>query len=294
MACTASAHEKHHLHLLAALNILFSITASLGNILIFIALRKEPSLHPPSKLLFQCLAATDLCVGLFSQPLFAVELISIALQRLQLCYTVVKANDIAGRTLSAVSLWTLTAISVDRLLALVLGLRYKQTVTLRRMLGIVICIWIVNITVFCTLRLWLRSVTFWVISALIFTFLMVSTFCYITIYLNLRHHQVEMQEQANEGQPNRGRIPLNIARYRKTVSTALWVHLVLVVCYLPYGVDAFVSHFNVPYNYLSSRVTVTLILFNSSLNPILYCWKIRGVRQAVKDIIRQTSCFSCQ
>ena len=104
VACTASAQEKHHLHLLAALNILFSITASLGNILIFIALRKEPSLHPPSKLLFQCLAATDLCVGLFSQPLFAVELISIALQRLQLCYTVVKANDIAGRTLSAVSL----------------------------------------------------------------------------------------------------------------------------------------------------------------------------------------------
>ena len=28
----------------------------------------------------------------------------------------------------------------------------------------------------------------------------------------------------------------------------------------------------------------------SSLNPILYCWKIEEVRQAVKDIIKQVLC----
>ena len=32
--------------------------------------------------------------------------------------------------------------------------------------------------------------------------------------------------------------------------------------------------------------TVTLVLLNSSLNPFLYCWKIREVRQAVRDTLR--------
>ncbi|CAH3173998.1 unnamed protein product [Porites lobata] len=56
------------------INILLSITASLGNFLILIALRKVSvtSLHPPTKLMFQCLAVSDLGVGLISQPLFSL------------------------------------------------------------------------------------------------------------------------------------------------------------------------------------------------------------------------------
>ena len=34
--------------------------------------------------------------------------------------------------------------------------------------------------------------------------------------------------------------------------------------------------------FLDRESTVTLVYFNSSLNPILYCWKIREVKQAVK------------
>ena len=43
-----------------AVDILLSITALAGNFLIFVALHKESSLHPPSKLLHRCLATTDL------------------------------------------------------------------------------------------------------------------------------------------------------------------------------------------------------------------------------------------
>ena len=50
----------------ATLNVFLSIIASLGNVLIFIALHKASSIHPPTKLLFQCLAATDLFIGLVS------------------------------------------------------------------------------------------------------------------------------------------------------------------------------------------------------------------------------------
>ena len=53
----------------SAVNILLSIRTILGNSLILSALHKESSLHPPSKLLYRCLATTDLLVGLVNQPL---------------------------------------------------------------------------------------------------------------------------------------------------------------------------------------------------------------------------------
>ena len=107
----------------------------------------------------------------------------------------------------------------------------------------------------------------------------------MTIYLALRRHRTEMQNQEKgEG------ISLNLARYRKTVSTALWVQSTLVACYLPYGIVNAISHPYSPSDNLAVRLTITLLHLNSSLNPILYCWKIKGVRQAVKDTIRQL-CF---
>ena len=63
---------------LAVVNVILSLTAILGNFLILVALRKESSLHLPSKLLYRCLAITDLLIGLVSQPLHAIYWISIA------------------------------------------------------------------------------------------------------------------------------------------------------------------------------------------------------------------------
>ena len=60
---------------LSALNIFLSITASLGNALILVALHKVPSIHPPTKLLFRCLAVTDLCIGLIVQPLMCAIIV---------------------------------------------------------------------------------------------------------------------------------------------------------------------------------------------------------------------------
>ena len=55
----------------SAVNILFSITATLGNSLILATLHKESYPHPPSKLFYRCLATTDLLVFLVTQPVAA-------------------------------------------------------------------------------------------------------------------------------------------------------------------------------------------------------------------------------
>ena len=117
----------------APLNIFLAITASLGNALILIALHKVTSIHPPTKLLFRCLAVTDLCVGLLVHPLFAtVQLSRITGVNKNSLFYIYEVSRVTNWILCAVSVLTLTAISVDRLLALLLGLRYRHVVTLRR------------------------------------------------------------------------------------------------------------------------------------------------------------------
>ena len=139
LCCLASLKEPHRT-VIAALNVLFSIVALMGNVLSFIALRKISSLHPPSKVLFGCLAGTDFCVGLVSQPLFVTFIFAPELSKL--CYYITILSNTVGNIFSGVSLLTVTTISVDRLLALTLRLRYRQVVTLRRVWVLVVVFWL--------------------------------------------------------------------------------------------------------------------------------------------------------
>ena len=300
-ACTPSLHGNRYMYSLTALNVILAITATLGNALILVALRKDSSLHPPSKLMFRCLTVTDLCVGLLSQPFYVIQLLAITHEQVKLCYTMVSINEITISVFCGVSLFTLTAISVDRLVALRLGLRCTQVwkvITLRRTRGILIVIWILNISIFCLRLFWKYVVISRVISVLIYSALAIAGLSYLKIYVTLRRHRIELQNVAQQGKLSRGGMsPFNIKQYRKTVSTGLCVQLVLVACYLPYGIAAAMTTAKAysPSRNLAVRLAITLILSNSSLNPILYCWRIRGVRKAVKDIIKQWfSCSSCR
>ena len=123
--------------------------------------------------------------------------------------------------------------------------------------------------------------------------LVTTIFAYAKIFVTLRHNQIHVQSHAAQGQPSQA-IPLNIARYRKAVYSALWVQGTLVICYLPYGiVVALTSDRGMSSSlYRAWQFTATLVYLNSLLNPLLYCWKIREVRQAVKVTLRQLFCRS--
>ncbi|XP_027047322.1 beta-3 adrenergic receptor-like [Pocillopora damicornis] len=128
---------------LAALNIVLAIVATLGNFLLLIALRKVISIYPPTKLFFRSLAVTDLFAGLIVQPMYSITLIP-GISHKNLMYYSIQVTGISGSILCTVSILTSTAISVDRLLALLLGLRYKQVVTLKRTRAVVGCIWLLS------------------------------------------------------------------------------------------------------------------------------------------------------
>ena len=105
--------------ILAGINIFLAIITSLGNTLIVIALHKVRSIYPPTKLLFRCLAVTDLLVGLISQPLY-VTILFPWFTTWNVNVAILRADDFFFGLLTIVSLLTSAAISVDRLLALML------------------------------------------------------------------------------------------------------------------------------------------------------------------------------
>ena len=282
---TARVHDE--LIVLLVLNTFLSITAFLGNTLILVALHKEYSLHPPSKLLLRSLAITDLLVGIIVEPLNVAYLMSVKSQRWDICFNVNVALLIASYILCAVSLLVLTAISVDRLLALWLGIRYRQVVTLRSVYITVIVMWVLPI-VATTSYIWNPQLLSLLLYIHLSLCLSIIIFSYMKIFFMLRHYQIQVtvaQEQPRQA------IPLNIARYRKAVYSALWVQFTLFICYLPFGItQALTDLKSVRFSssvYLAKTFSFTFVFLNSALNPLLYCWKIKEVRQAVKDAIRQ-------
>lgn len=289
--CPTGLYGVHLKIFISALNIPLCVTAFLGNILIIIAIKRISSLRPPSKILFSCLATTDLLVGAITQPLFAILLMSP--EHSKLCFYFAVCFLTIGCIFCGVSLLTLTAISVDRLLALLLGLRYRHVVTLRRVRIIVVTFWIVCTFIAVTIT-YNPSIAGEMAFVILMLCIATSTFCYLKIYCTLRHRQTQVHHLAHEGRANGARIPMNLAPYKKTVSSALWLQMTIMACYFPEIILSFLSRFHASTasTEFASAVALTLMLLNSTLNPFLYCWKMRQIRQAVKDTTRQFWCFS--
>ena len=279
----------------AALNTFLSITASLGNSLILIALHKVSVMHPPTELLFRCLAVTDLCVGVISQPLCVTYLlIAVTKINYHVLFYVDSVQHASSFILCGVSFFTSTAISVDRLLALTLGLRYRHVVTLRRYRVIIICFWIIGVAGVFLLFCSSRKIFFLVANVFAVLCVLISVVSFTNIFLKLRKHQAQIRD-GHRGQANGGAIPLNIARYSKSVSSIAWVQLALVVCYLPFIISVIAIHINGWSGTTASTIwmsAITLLYLNSSLNPILYCWKIKERRREAKNMMRHFCCPS--
>ena len=280
---TVEVHDE--VNFLSATNIFLSMTAFAENSLVLVALHKTRLLHPPSKLLYLNLAITDLCVGIIVEPLYVSYLMSVVNERWDICYYALLSSFITGYVMCSVSLLTLTTTSMDRLLALLLGLRYRQVVTLKRTRMTVAILWILSIVS--------TSSYFWDIRILVLwgkisvpLCLVVSGISYTKIFVTLRHNHIQVQDRSFQGQLQQTTL-LNKARYRKAVSSALWVQLVLVFCYFPYTIaEAVTPQRGIPLSgYLAREFTKTLIFLNSSLNPLIYFWKMRELRQAVKNTL---------
>ena len=212
---------------------------------------------------------------------------SLVQEHWSLCRLAIDAVSMTGFTLCSVSLLTMAAISVDRLLALLLGLRYRQIVSLKRMYALVATFWVLSSLAGLCYMLDPR-ITIWYGQTTRIFGLVIPIASYTKIFRTLSHHEAQAQDHIQ--QPPSRAIQLNIAQYRKAVHSALWVQLALVVCYVPMSMVEIGTAFSKTYSsqlIVIRGIAVTLVFFNSTVNPFLYCWRISEVRLAIKKSIRQ-------
>ena len=243
------------------LNAVFSGSAIIGNLLILVDLKKDSRLHPSSKLLFRSLASTDLYVSLIAQPSIVVYLILILKRDYSLYETSERVPNLSCVVFTVISLCTLTWISVDRLLALRLGIRYRHFVTVARVRRILVFSWLLVLATgtfqFCKHNVYLVILTSNVIICLVLTI-----FRYIFVTMRRRRAQqiAEMGRQTG-----------HMLRYKKTVYKLLWISLLMVSFYVPFSYVSAVRLVKGPDAtsavWLVSMATV--VFLNSSLNPLV-------------------------
>ena len=243
------------------------------------------------KTLLLSLACSDVAVGLFSQPLYTFFLINWLRLHNPGCNTQ-QVRTISSSLFSAASFLGVVAVSVDRFLAVHLHLRYQELVTHRRVVIVVIGIWVYS--AFSSLMIfWGLLGTRDLISTINIAFSFIITLvAYIRIYLTVRRHknQIRSMQIRNEAHSEE----INFSVLIKSTVGIFYVYLVFLMCYLPYFIciaviQIYSSSISLKKLFLYS---LTLAYLNSSLNPVIYCWKMRHVRHAIIDILRKMSWIS--
>ena len=259
-------------------SVICSISSTLGNTMILLALRKCQSLHSPSKALLCSLALTDLFVGLIVLPLFTAYYLTIILE-IPRYYCVIAITY--GRTTSffgGVSLKTITTIAIDRYLAFHLRLRYQEIVKLRRVVCILVIEWTLA-AIWSGTWFWNRQINLLSGATVLFICCLIIPLCYLSVCRGFRRHVAQIHQQASIGRPN----DFNLVQYKKTVNNMLWIYGFFLVCYIPYLSSLFAIFAKGLNN--STRFALHLSAIatyvNSCLNPILYCWKIKELKEKV-------------
>ena len=266
------------------------------------ALPGSSALPIPLKILLISMAVSDLGVGLLVQPLtIAVYVLKIKGEStLTVLYESVNTavNTIClipGSFFTYASFFSVTALTIDRFLALYLHLRYKELVTRKRIVSVVILIWILSAVLSLVYRLRLIETADGFFIAMEVLCLVVNAAIYCKIHEVVRRHTKHLKTLQVQQETQRSDIANFAKIVRSTIST-FYVFVVFLICYIPCvtihvasaairpessGQDTWIEQVH-PY-------TGILLFLNSSLNPFIYCWKMRRIRYAIKSLILRSS-----
>lgn len=269
---------------ICVLNAPLMLTSTAGNILVLTAIKKTPSIRSSSITMLCSLAVSDLLVGFIVQPFFLASLLTRV-------FLIERISKIMAFCLCGVSLCTMTAISIDRFLALQYPMRYQATITAhqRALNTLIVIIWLHNF-VFSGFYVWNWPLYFIMIATGVCLFILVSTFCYIRIYRIVRRHQIQIQVQQQAAQQNTTEGDnSNMVRMKRSALNTFIFYIAMVLCYFPIIISlcaASITSKDLPEVW---HLADTVVFLNSSVNPLLYCWRLGEIRKAVLKIFRQMS-----
>lgn len=255
-------------------------------------------LRSKSNILLACLAGTDLLTGLVCQP----TRIAMELKRIlgvgQSCTALEEMNSVTTMALYFASLGHLVLISIDRYIAIKKPLRYQAIITKQRIKVGVILVWATVLFV-TTIRQVLTSIKSQTnivdvcrkASASLASILVLGsvatilyTYCYI--FIATRRQKRLQAKQSTDEEAKR------IKKDKRDVNTLGFILVALVLTYLPGSVAATVTILLKNVELRISNITwswsSTLAGLGSFFNPIIYCWRMKKMRQAFLQILHLT------
>ena len=277
-------------------NSISSIFAIIGNITVICAFTKTTSSLSTSKILLLGLAISDLGVGLVVQPLYITVIVEIFLGNSispdSLCKTKI-AFLVVGCFLAGASFFTVSTISFDRFLAISLHLRYKEIVTEKKVVFTSTVLWTLS-AVAAIGYLLMGNITREAVSTTFATiFFLTTSLTFVRIYLAVRRHRLQISAQQRTTEENCREMALTRRKYKSALNV-LYFYLVFTACYLPYVcttmIIAAISHPQALKVFF--HISMTLGFLNSSLNPVIFCWRMQEVRLYVLEVgVKILPCF---
>ena len=277
-----SATQKNIAVVNSVINTPLILISIIGNSLVLAAILKTPSIRTPSMIMISSLAVSDLLVGVMAQPLFiANKFKSITEKDLFLQHVTV----MTGFFLCGVSLGRTTVISVDRFMAFHYHMRYSTIVTKSRVLCTVTMIWLFT---FLCLGLYFWNQPLYHLLAGIYPAicLIICTYLYIKMYGIVRHHDLQIRVQKHAVEISSCANNTHMLRLIKSAVNTFVFYICLVICYFPNVV--FMTLYGTVHREWKTEwdLSTTVVFMNSSINPILYCWRLRELRKAMVKIGR--------
>ena len=239
------------------------------------------------------LAVSDMGVGLLVQPLY-IALCAMDFQQVSHnapIYNIIYISLlIPGHLFCFASFFGVTTLIADRFLAIYSYLRYQELVTHKRVLAVVIFIWVLS-AILSLIGLFNKNTSYPIFGTIAFACIITATCFSVKIYLSIRRHMNQVQVlQVNQVAHINGDMA-NIVRLRKFAIAAVYVYLVFLLCYLPNTCTLFFKGFISESTLDKKRLelyTLTLVFLNSALNPLIYCWKMKHIRHTIKENLRNT------
>ncbi|XP_031557121.1 adenosine receptor A2b-like [Actinia tenebrosa] len=282
---------RSHYLALCACNSILAIPTAVANTLVIVAILTTPYLQTPSYLLLTSLAFSDVAVGFIGQPVFVAAIGLFMDGEAEKYCNVRTVSGAILIVLTMTSVLTVTAISVDRYLAIRLKIRYKVVVTSSRTRILVVFLWIFS---FASLLAFPFNIDISVLVLLggigLLLCLIVILCSYSMSFRSLTIHCAQIQPTpTGELRANSTTPVIDVLKYKKLFKTMLFILAVIFICYLPMiGVFAILSRPN------PNRAAVwgfqTIVCLNSTLNPFIYMTRVRDIRQACMRIVRRIIC----
>ena len=277
-------------------NSFLSYATVMLNIVLIVALRRTSSLPKTLKALILSVAVSDIGVGLLVQPLYIARLLmEIKNTNHHWNETYKDVVRTIGRTLGYVSFFGVTTISVDRFLAIHLHLKhqdlltYQEIVTYKRVVATVILSWLLGASLALTGVLSSSKNIFNLAGVSVgLVCLLTMGLIYFKISIAVRRHTVQVHAQPAQAVAPNEENRSNFERLRKTAVGTFYVYLLFLACHLPIAIVILTGRKTNKKRRHFKIYAETLLYLSSSLVPLVYCWKFRHIRCAVKNILRNT------